>query len=117
MKEEQLFGRVKDLPVMEFSEEEHMNQPNLWQRYRVKMIRGGATPEDPKRDPALTLMRQKAERILEKVQLAERYFQELLDDQDERENDITTVDESDEEIDQHELLKVSEERVGILQRH
>ena len=45
------------------------------------------------------------------------YFQELLDDQDEIENDLTTIDESDQEIDQSELLKVSEERVRILQRH
>ena len=71
--EEQLFGRVKDLPVMEFNEEEHMNQTNLWKRYQVKMIRIGAVPEDPKRDPALTLLRQNAERIFEKVQKAGEY--------------------------------------------
>ena len=63
--EEQLFGKVKDIAPLEFNEEEHQMQSNLWRRYRVKMIRTDVTNEDPKRDPALKLMRQRAERILE----------------------------------------------------
>ena len=48
------------------------------------MIRAEVTNEDPKRDPALNLMRQRAERILESKRRADECYQEMLDDQDEK---------------------------------